>query len=378
MVVDPPYVQFDNVEPGFQTTVVATVSNKGLIDIRDVVLTGDSNQFAASQPLITFLPRLKAQQSVQVPYVVSYYGEQGALPGFAAGCGDNNPISSMGDFFVGLQNILLGSAPTQITGRQQAIMAGIGMGLAAAAQVDLAGFLGGVVAWISYCILGDFFGVAGNANFAVGPTVTTGYGPGGVGCFLAGTPIRMADGVQRPIEQVAVGDEVLTFEGTPGRVTQVYKQASDHVRELRYRIIEPPSSPYQSVSLSAGEMRRLETTDAHMFWAINKDSWILAKELEVGDRFIVTEGREAVLIETERFEGDTVVYNFDVEDYYSYFANDVLVRQKCGGEPEVGVEDQIRRLLNDVLPGLGTDLIRKSPLTLRPAEIGRASCRERG
>ena len=347
LVVDPPYVQFNDVTPGFQTTVVANVRNEGLIDIREVTIKGQQTAVARSQPLITYLPRLKAQQSVQVPFVVTYYG-QGNAPAFAPGCADNNPISSMGDFFAGLNNIILGSAPSQLSGVDHAIAGGIAMGLAAAAFVSLEGTLGSIVGWIGYCLFGGFFGDGGGGGpGASSPSVSSGYGPGGVGCFTSGTPIRMADGSQKPIELVRKGDEVLTVAGTAARVTETYKRSSDHIRELRYRMLPVRTNPRLSVGLKDdGRLRRLQTTDEHHFWVLDKETWVTAGALKVGDRFAMSDGTVAELYETNRFEGETVVYNFDVEGYHSYFANDVLVRQQCGGKPEVGVEALIRRLLN--------------------------------
>jgi hypothetical protein len=347
LVVDPPYVQFNDVTPGFQTTVIAQVRNEGLIDIREVTITGQQTSVARLQPLITYLPRLKAQQSVDVPFVVTYFG-QGGAPAFAPGCGANNPISSMGDFFAGLNAIILGAAPSQISGVDHAIMGGIAMGLAAAAFVSLEGTLGSIVGWIAYCLFGGLFsdGGGGGGGGATAPSVSSGYGPGAVGCFVAGTPIRMADGTRRPIEQVRMGDEVLTVAGTAARVTRTYKRSSTHVRELRYRQLPTQTNPYLTVNLGdQGGLRRLETTDEHHFWVVGKEGWVTAGALKVGDRFAMSDGRLAELYETARFEGSTVVYNFDVEGYHSYFANDVLVRQECGGDAELGVETLIRRLL---------------------------------
>ena len=375
LTVFPAYTHFDNVEPGFQTTVIAEVSNKGLIDIRELKLFDKVTVAGSLQPLITFMPRLRAQETVQVPYVVTYFGPNGQVAGFADGCADNNPISSMGEFFAGLNALLLGFAPTQVTGAERAIMSGIAMGLAAAGAAGVAGFLGSIVGWIGYCLFGGLFGDGGDGGIGPGassPAVTSGYGPGGVGCFLPGTPIRMADGTQRPIEQIAKGDRVLTFEGSGARVTEVYKKASDHIRELRYRILDGNFSPHLSVSLPAGgEMRRLQTTDEHLFWVTNKDRWAFAGEIEVGDRLVITEGRVGEIVETARFEGETVVHNFDVEKYFSYFANDVLVRQKCGGEPEIGVEDWIRRLIDGAETAGDGELPEAGAMT--PLQTGQAA-----
>src|SRR5262249_5705774 len=47
-------------------------------------------------------------------------------------------------------------------------------------------------------------------------------------CFVAGTAITMADGSQKPIEQIEVGDQVLSFDMdtrtmVPGRVVRLFE-----------------------------------------------------------------------------------------------------------------------------------------------------------
>lgn len=45
-----------------------------------------------------------------------------------------------------------------------------------------------------------------------------------MGCFQAGARITMADGTRKPIEQVAVGDRVLTHTGAASRVTELHRR----------------------------------------------------------------------------------------------------------------------------------------------------------
>ena len=52
-------------------------------------------------------------------------------------------------------------------------------------------------------------------------------------CFPAGTPILMADGTERPIEEVGVGNLVLTHDGRKRSVTRVYERQHD---ELMYSV----------------------------------------------------------------------------------------------------------------------------------------------
>jgi hypothetical protein len=93
-------------------------------------------------------------------------------------------------------------------------------------------------------------------------------------CFPAGTPVVMADGTERPIEQVKDGDEVLT---TAGRVRAVI----DTFRRLY-------NGPLYSVRLRGLDFMARATAE-HPF-AVDDDGkleWRCAEQLSVGDRVYV-------------------------------------------------------------------------------------------
>ena len=148
----------------------------------------------------------------------------------------------------------------------------------------------------------------------------------------------MADGSQMTIETVRVGDQVLTYDGGAGTVIDVYERQSDHVTELRYR---------EGKEDGTTVLRRLETTDEHLFWVKAESNWLAAGDLEVGDIFSLPGGQEAEVTEIWRLESPATVYSFDVDEYESFYANGVLVRQKCGGAEETAVEQRLREIIND-------------------------------
>ena len=88
-------------------------------------------------------------------------------------------------------------------------------------------------------------------------------------------------------------------------------------------------------------MHRVETTDEHLYWVQGSNRWLPAGDLMVGDILMLAEGEFARLEKTTRREIDTVVYNFDVENYQSYFANGALVYQQCGGETDSSVTNKL-------------------------------------
>jgi hypothetical protein len=61
-------------------------------------------------------------------------------------------------------------------------------------------------------------------------------------CFLAGTPILMADGTEKPIEEIKPGDEVMAFDGgdnqglgptVPKKVTRLFRNVTKSIINLR-------------------------------------------------------------------------------------------------------------------------------------------------
>lgn len=63
--------------------------------------------------------------------------------------------------------------------------------------------------------------------------------------------------------------------------------------------------------------------------------WVAAKELVVGDKLELLDGGDAYVdaITTEQFEEPVKVYNFEVEDFHTYFVgeNSILVHNVCSG-----------------------------------------------
>ena len=164
-------------------------------------------------------------------------------------------------------------------------------------------------------------------------------------CFAAGTPVNMADGSRQIIETLKVGDRVLSLDGSSAPVTRTYIRETDHIREIRYRVREETvSNPTDGQGHVI--VRRLKTTDEHLFWVQGRE-WMPARRIRAGDSIVLANGVKAEVIGSERFERKAVVYNFDVEGFKSYFANDALVYQECGGDPDDAVIAWMRRYLKN-------------------------------
>jgi len=352
LIVDPPYVQFENVSPGFKAHILVTVQNWGLKALDDVTFEIADSGVARLEPLITYLPRINAMATIEVPYMVTYRGEEDSLPGH-----------SFIDCFVGdwlgvakgIASLIQGrTSSIQMTQEERVSRAKFAvflLGFASGAQDALSNLLGCALQWV--------FGQVGYDFPDRRPADYPEYGPiRNIVCFVAGTPILMADGSQQSIESLQVGDRIMGFDGSSGLVMEHYTRESDHTLELRY---------LEWGKEGVGVLRRLETTDEHFFWVKDQNKWVPARKLAQGDSLLTANGSEAEVTEVWRREEPAIVYSFDVDEYESYYANGVLVRQKCGGAAETEVEEKLR----DFLKGGGEAKIPSLEDKLREGGDGR-------
>jgi hypothetical protein len=334
LVIDPSKVDFYDVEPGFDTRFLAEARNEGLIKLHDTEVSTAETPWGRLEPMISFIPELAAQESIMIPYRLVYDGPQeegNRKRGKAADLADCL-TGGFGGMAQGLKD--LHTIHSALKGRSQCYG---GHGMVAAAF--LLGFIHG------YNAMGmvnpvDF---AANAVMCAMQSMGIGWGggdskaritgssSGSTGsekhsrpsvnfssqkpCFTENTPILMADQSTIPIQDINVGDQLYIHNGQSDYVSAVHKRNCDHIREIWYQN-------------SDGLMRRLETTDHHLFWCDN--DWKAARKLGVGDELIDPDQNVWTIVRNDRFEKSVVVYNIDLEGYRSYFANGILVHERCG------------------------------------------------
>ena len=137
-------------------------------------------------------------------------------------------------------------------------------------------------------------------------------------CFIAGTLIQTADGACA-IEEIEEGMLVYAADPESGelglrRVVNTFKKTTN---ELIH------------VSVNGEE---IVTTPTHPFWR-PKHGWTKAVELRAGDILLTSNGEYVVVeqVQHEILEAPVEVYNFEVEDFHTYYvgASSVLVHNKC-------------------------------------------------
>jgi pretoxin HINT domain-containing protein len=131
------------------------------------------------------------------------------------------------------------------------------------------------------------------------------------GCFLAGTPITMADGTTKPIEEIAVGDVVLAYD----KATGVMKP--DPVKRLHKPVT------VDSYLLVNGELRITATQPV-----FSGGKWIEMGQLKVGDTLTSASGEPLAIETIAVVQGPITVYNFDTNPYETFVAGGVIVHRK--------------------------------------------------
>lgn len=136
------------------------------------------------------------------------------------------------------------------------------------------------------------------------------------GCFIAGTQITLANGETKNIEDVIVGESILTFNET----TQVNE--SGIVGDLKQHEVE------NIIKLYFEDNTIITTTSEHPFYVKDK-GWVEAGNLISSDVCKKSDGTDVTILEIEGIPEKTMVYNLlDVSENHNFFANQILVHNK--------------------------------------------------
>ncbi|TGL65928.1 polymorphic toxin-type HINT domain-containing protein [Leptospira sarikeiensis] len=142
-------------------------------------------------------------------------------------------------------------------------------------------------------------------------------------CFVAGTPVHTKEGI-RPIETIKAGDVVFTKSDITGdlefkRVKQTFIREADTI----YKVVFADGTILETTWNH--QFRRLKPKEKRKNFEIENSEWKQAKDLQSGDITLTVNGEtleiESVLVE-DRSE---TVYNFEVEDFHTYFVSEVGV-----------------------------------------------------
>lgn len=158
--------------------------------------------------------------------------------------------------------------------------------------------------------------------------------PGGSGgggkCLLAGTMITLADGTQKAIETIAIGDELksMVIGDMPNsddfEVLKLWSQANPTLSNTVTVVQDNVMSTVNSVlSFNNG---RLTSSKDHLHLIKRSGNWMLLKasSVVVGDMLIDQNGSEIAITVIEELTGTFNVYKLDVEVSDTYIAGGII------------------------------------------------------
>jgi hypothetical protein len=342
LVLNPPYTTFNNVSPGFQATFNVSAQNAGLIQITDINITGQQDSQSTLTPLITYMPVLLPQQTVEIPFTATYLGTntpgQQGLGGTLAGC---LPGSGLSDFFKafldGLAGLVQGNGLCQVSGLALLIGGAAACGFlaaqAAAGAVAIVTAPLEAAAAFAGCVIGNLLaggggggGGGGGAGLDDAQTVL----PEGDGCLAAETRVLMADGTLKMMSEIRTNDVVRTGSSANNiaTVNAVYALDARALEEIDLAGAPPPS--------------RVLATAEHFFWVDGK-GWTAVSRLRAGDWLFNSADQRVQIAGIKSIDSKTKVYTFKLAGDSAFFANDVLVHDLCG-PPPAPAAGQISRL----------------------------------
>jgi len=165
---------------------------------------------------------------------------------------------------------------------------------------------------------GDWGGDDG-ADGAGGAGGEGGGGGAGGGCFVRGTEVSTPRGPV-PIDQLAVGDEVLAYDpvACAPTVQRIEKVFEFHEPEV--------------MTLTLGK-DRVQCTPNHRFFT---GGWTAAKKLVIGEAILRRDGGWQTLNDISRAASPQTVFNLTVAEHHSYYVgpSGLLVHNRKDDEPE--------------------------------------------
>lgn len=134
------------------------------------------------------------------------------------------------------------------------------------------------------------------------------------GCFLGNTKISMADGSLKNIEDIKIGDVILTREND---------FSSRLSKDTVVRKFEHIVGEYLVINGS------LKVTSVHRMFVNGR--WKTAGEIRTGDFFVDFNGKSVRVNSIQKVLSRVKVYNFETARLHTYFADSVYVHNDKGG-----------------------------------------------
>jgi hypothetical protein len=342
MVLNPTYVNFNNVTPGFEADFTVNVENYGLIQMTDVTIAGQQSSGVQLTPLITYFPLLLPMQSVDVPFTLTYETNAAPVPGqqddpdkptpsscFAGaapfgGLLDPNAAVGLAAIFNGQARCATDNSPEGCGASMGAVVGlGIALGVVTALNAEFPESIISFAAALGCIFNFGYSSPSGGGNIPNFPSSLPQAGAL-TGCFAPDTPVLMADGSTKPIANIQIHDLVRT--GThlwnTAEVNCTYELMAESEQQIQFT--RPGATSPQQVMVS-GE---------HLFWVDGK-GWLAASRINQGDWLIDEAGERVPVVGNQATPVKSKVYTLSLSGDGAFYANGLLVHDLCGQVPSV-------------------------------------------
>jgi hypothetical protein len=129
--------------------------------------------------------------------------------------------------------------------------------------------------------------------------------------FLPGTPVLLADGSRRAIDDVRVGDRVLSTDPERG-LTQA--------RRVTDTITTEDDKDFTRLTVSvSGHATTLTATDTHPFWLVDKGRWADAGDIIAGDELRTPAGGTLTVTAVHRYVKRQRTHDLTVDAIHTYY-----------------------------------------------------------
>ncbi|MDQ0908716.1 RHS repeat-associated protein [Streptomyces canus] len=156
--------------------------------------------------------------------------------------------------------------------------------------------------------------------------------------FVPGTTVVMADGTEKPIEEIAPGDEVRATDPESGttEAKPVTAVITGHgVKNLVELTVDTDGDRGDATA-------KVTATDGHPFWVPELPDWVVAKDLKPGQSLTTDKGVRVKVVAVEKTVRTATVHNLTVADLHTYLVEAgavPVVVHNCGNvERDHGVQ----------------------------------------
>ena len=178
-------------------------------------------------------------------------------------------------------------------------------------------------------------------------------------CFKEGTLVACLDEngeeIQKPIESIAVGTLVLAYDELTGEkaykpVLQLFKNETKRwctvtieVDGQEEQIVSTPGHKYYLPdNIESRENGLKQENESYITLS---EKWVSACKLKVGDKVLLSNGKCGIIkaVEVEELESVETTYNFEVEDFHTYFVGETAVCVHNAGCSVNQMNEQIKK-----------------------------------